>query len=166
MNPISHIDYLITTARILVDDPEKLRRAVSIGDDPDEKDKIRKAWRSIATKERFRIDSVELIARAQGLSVAEMFLMPGASTEWYKDSDIKYFGANVKQYREMEQLSKRELEYYAEIKRNTVWTYESRESMPCCVTMQKIADALDIEIADLFLPPDGIGKENDKNEKD
>ena len=41
------------------------------------------------------------------------------------------------------------------IKWQQIESYLLRETMPLTKTLQKIADALEMEVADLFLPPEG-----------
>lgn len=164
--PLSHVDYLVATARLLVDDPSKMSRAINIGMDQNEKDNLRRAWTSIANSKRFRINSVLAIARAQGLSVSEMFLMPGAVTEWYTDASIDYFRENIVSLREAIGISRHKFCELVGVNGEAARSYEIGRHFPSVIKMQRIADVLGVEIAELFLPPDGIAENGGKSDDD
>lgn len=153
---LSNIEYLIATARIIVSDSKKLKDAISVGEDNTERENLRSAWMSIANSNKFYIASVERVAESMGMSISEAFLLPGTFTDWYIDSDKKYFAENMKRLRLEKGWSKSKLSECAGIISNTIYKCEDSLGFPSVKNMQKIADALGVEIADMFLPPSGI----------
>lgn len=153
---LSNIEYLIATARIIVSDSKKLKDAISVGEDNVERENLRSAWMSIANSNKFYITSVERVADSMGMSISEAFLLPGTFTDWYIDSNKKYFSENMKRLRLEKGWKQSKLSSYAGLRQNIIRKCENSLGFPTVNNMQKIADALGVEISDMFLPPSGI----------
>lgn len=147
---LSNIEYLIATARVIVEDKQKFKRELSVCSDK-ERDALRSAWRNIAFGKIVTINSVERVANSRGMSISEAFLLPGTFTDWYIDSDKKYFAENMKKFRLENDLTQLDLAKMAGLKKYVYGLYERKSTVPSVLVMQRIADALGVEIADMFL---------------
>ena len=99
-----------------------------------------------------------LIARyayEHGASISEMLLVPGVRTDWYEDCKVDYFPRNYVKAVEDSGMTIAELARKAGIKDSTVRNIKFNYTIPYSDNLQKIADALEMEVADLFLPPEG-----------
>ena len=104
-----------------------------------------------------RVDP-RLIARyayEHGMSISEMLLTPGTKTDWYTDCKVDYFPRNYLNAVEESGITSADLARKAGIKDSTVRNIKFNYTIPYSDNLQKIADALEMEVADLFLPPEG-----------
>lgn len=92
-----------------------------------------------------------------GITVAEVFVDPAIDTDWYREAEMHYLGANLKHYRQTQtSLSATALALNWGFAPNTLSQWESGRVLPqSTLQLQRLADALDVEMADLFLPPEG-----------
>lgn len=102
-----------------------------------------------------RLKTVDVLAIGCGKTVAEMFLEPGVKTDWYREASLEYLPDNLRDAMSDRGLEMRDLEAESGVKWQQVESYLMRETMPMAKTLQKIADALEMEVADLFLPLEG-----------
>lgn len=103
-------------------------------------------------KTTMTLKTVAKIGDLIGLSVAEMMVRPGVETEWYRESDVKYFCFNLDAYVRDCDMSTLDAAKRIGISRNTLQIYINGGTLPRLPMLQKLADALDVEVADLFLP--------------
>lgn len=102
-----------------------------------------------------RLKTVDVLAKGCGKTVAEMFLAPGIKTDWYKEATLQYFPDNLWSAMTDRGMEMIDMGAGTGIKWQQIESYLLRETMPLTKTLQKIADALEMEVADLFLPPEG-----------
>lgn len=88
------------------------------------------------------------------LSVAEVLLAPGVETDWYEEADVDYFGENLRNELKEQGVSVNRLSSETGVAASSIKSYMSGKQFPLSSNLQKIADALDMEVADLFLPPE------------
>lgn len=98
----------------------------------------------------FRV--IQKIAGSAGLSVAEIMVDPSVKTEWYRETDIKYFSVNLKKAMEEAGVSSKDIQAPTAICAATVAKWRSGSGFPMSDNLQKLADTLEMEVADLFLP--------------
>lgn len=145
--PMSHVKWLIWRARAMANDygwdwlaqelnylnVEGLKKAIGRGRD-------------------VRLPTAEAIAEICGLTIAEAMLAPEITNcEWYVYADRKYFADNMKmlaeEYGSNAALAKA-IKSYSQV----VQKYTAGETEPRLNLLQKMADNLNMEVADLFLP--------------
>ncbi len=101
------------------------------------------------------ITSLEKFANNLELSISELFLEPNSGdkySEWYVDASTKYFASNLTQAIDRESNTVKKIKE-AGIKQGQLRQYCLALVLPRLGKVQSIADALEIEVADLFLPP-------------
>ena len=101
-----------------------------------------------------RVRTIEKKLKGSGVTVAELMLLPGIQTEWYKEASVAHFGANLKMIMEEWKFSQKELARICGISVQSIRNYEAG-NVPTLRRLQCLADALEIEVADLLLPPEG-----------
>lgn len=102
-----------------------------------------------------RLKTVGVLAKGCGNTVAEMFLKPGIKTNWYREASLEYFPENLQRAMDDRGMQVSDMEAESGVKWQQFESYLLRETMPLTKTLQRIADVLEIEVADLFLPPEG-----------
>lgn len=146
MAQISHVDNLLVQLRSLVDEAggvAQLARDSGAG-----KNTIYRMLHGAPC----RLGTLEKVARSRGKSIAEMFLAPGVETDWYRDAALAYLPDDLAGCAETTYIAVAEK---AGVPYRVFWLYLNGSQSPMTNTLQKIADALEMEVADLFLPPDG-----------
>lgn len=103
-------------------------------------------------KTTMTLKTVAKIGDLIGLSVAEMMVRPGVETEWYREADVKYLALNLDNYVEELCESKAYMAHRLGIAKATLQAYVYGGTKPRLPMLQKMADVLDVEVADLFLP--------------
>lgn len=109
------------------------------------------------TNESTRLKRLEKLALSLDTTVAELTLMPGIDTAWYKEARAEYIGLNLKCCRCELKESFSGLASGIDcddVKRvaSRLWNYESGQALPSLGMLQAIADVLEMEVADLMLP--------------
>lgn len=102
-----------------------------------------------------RLGTVERLAECLDMSVADMFIDPEIETEWYKDAKLEYLPANLQKVSDASEMDIKTIAKKAQIKPQTYEWYLEGLQYPMTDRLQRIADVLEIEVADLFLPPEG-----------
>ena len=102
--------------------------------------------------------TVKNLSEVLGLSVSELMLPLGDAdkTEWYQEARIEYFSSNLKAYADELGLNSADLALRIGVEKPTMNNYFKGKNFPMSDNLQLLADALNVEVADLFLPPDGI----------
>ena len=100
----------------------------------------------------FRI--IQKIAGSAGLSVAEIMVDPSVKTDWYREAEVKYFSENINRAMEEAGVSSKDIQASMAISAASVIRWRSGSGFPMSDKLQRIADALGYEVADLFLPLD------------
>lgn len=103
-------------------------------------------------KTMMNLKTVVKIGDLMGMSVAEMMVRPGVETEWYREADVKYLALNLDNYVEELCESKAYMAHRLGIAKSTLQAYMYGGTKPRLPMLQKMADVLDVEVADLFLP--------------
>ncbi len=109
-----------------------------------------------------RLGTVERFAGAFGVSVAELMLIDGVETNWYEEASIDYLGENLRRYRKELGLTQTDLaerltdDRTVLTKMSGISCYEQGVRFPTVGVTQALADALGVEVADLFVPPEGV----------
>ena len=144
--PMSNVKWLIWRARALANDYgwEWMRDTLEYADI--------KRLRVNLSHGRIQLATAEAIAEIYGLTIAEAMLAPEITDcEWCVSADRKYFADNVKalatEHGSVERLAKA-IGSYGQLIRH----YTNGETEPLLRTLQKMADKLNMEVADLFLP--------------
>lgn len=106
---------------------------------------------------RMSMKTVKNLSDLLGLSVSELMLPPGYEdkTEWYRESNVGYLKSNLKDYVEEQGLNTADVALRIGVKKSTVRNYFNGKIFPMSDTLQLLADALNVEVADLFLPVEG-----------
>ena len=138
---ISHIDYVAANTCKLV--------AAGVLNENDIQIQLMMAG---ATNLRTR--TIEKKLSGTGVTVAELMLAEGIDTEWYKEASVAYFGQNLKTIREELKCAPKDLARICGISVQSIRNYEAG-NVPTLRRMQCIADVLEVEVADLLLPPEG-----------
>lgn len=99
----------------------------------------------------FRI--MQKIAGSAGLSVAEIMVDAAIKTDWYHEADVRYFAINLKKAMEEAGVTPKDIQASMTISVSSVNRWRSGAGYPLSNMLQRIADALGYEVADLFLPP-------------
>lgn len=102
-----------------------------------------------------RLKTIEKLARCGGRRISEMFLSPGMETDWYKETAWHHLPDNLEAFTHEAELTFSEISESLGVPYQTYRLYLEGGQYPQTNTLQKIADVLEIEVADLFLPPDG-----------
>ena len=98
------------------------------------------------------------LAKTADIGISELFLdtnNPGDYTAWYAESDTQYFVDNISARLADLGWSMARLSREIGISEGTMRNYFRGETLPRLETLQAIADTMDVEVADLFLPPEG-----------
>ena len=103
---------------------------------------------------RMSIKTIKTMADIMGVSVAETMLEPGLekNVEWYRDANEKYFSENLRALAKDAGLSQVEISNLTGIHKNTINHYFKGKLYPRSNIMQLIADVIDVEVADFFVP--------------
>lgn len=98
--------------------------------------------------------SVMIVADALELSVGEVMLDPSIDVAWYEETRPEYFMENLRRAMDENGITPVDIERSMAIHSTTVRNWLRGVNMPRIDVLQRIADALDYEVADLFLPPE------------
>lgn len=102
-----------------------------------------------------RLSTVERLAEYDDKSISEMFLEPDVETEWYRDSALVYLPENIQKISEESEIDIETIAGCASILPQTYELYMAGMMYPMTNTLQRIANVFEVEVADLFLPPEG-----------
>lgn len=94
------------------------------------------------------------MGRELGLSIGEVLLRPGVDTAWYADTDARYFADNLEAIMRDMGISSVTLGKRVGVNSSSVNAWREGKAIPYSDNLQRLADALDMEVADLFLPPE------------
>lgn len=89
--PLSHVDYLAPNVQALLDerfDGKATQLAKHAQMNP-------RAIRRVLAGKPCRLQTVNKLAQTCGMAVGEMFLKPGTQTDWYSNTNLHYFSANL-----------------------------------------------------------------------
>lgn len=111
--------------------------------------------RRIMRSERVALRTVDKIAPKLGMTVAEMFIQPGVETDWYREARIEYFPQNFTEAMAASGYNTQALANSVGKTKSCVREWMDGKGYPLLIRLQNIADTLDMEVADLFLPPEG-----------
>lgn len=103
---------------------------------------------------RMKMITLDNLTELLGLSVAELMLIPGMEDdlEWYRDASREYLHDNLRSYAKAAGITQKELSHLTGIDRRSVNNYFCGQVYPMTDKLQSMADALGVEVADLFLP--------------
>lgn len=106
-----------------------------------------------------RLETIDSIAMVLGTTAAQLMVMEGIETNWYQEASAEFLAANLTQIRVERGLTKTDLgrlmdAVHWHAKTASVSRYENGR-IPTLGSLQEIADALGMEVADLLLPPEG-----------
>ena len=102
-----------------------------------------------------RLSTVERLAEYDDKSISEMFLEPDVETEWYRDSALVYLPENIQKISEESEMDIETIAGCASILPQTYELYMAGMMYPMTNTLQRIANVFEVEVEDLFLPPEG-----------
>ena len=88
-----------------------------------------------------------------GCSIAELMLHPDDDPIEYSNAKVIYFAENLKSVMTVKEMTVNQLARLTGIKKNNIVGYRNGLRIPPTDKMQRLADALNTEVADLFLPP-------------
>ncbi len=147
MEPMSSVRYLQENVQLLIDAEGSIKQLCEASGL--NYDTIKRMQRGISC----RLTTVDRLARYAGKSIGEMFLKPGLETAWYDDTRLEYLSKNLDMV--MCDLDLKELSAALEMPTSAVEKILNNEVKPMTRTLGKLAEALNEEVADLFLPPEG-----------
>ena len=101
-----------------------------------------------------RTRTIEKKLSGTGVTVAELMLAEGVDTEWYKEASVAYFGKNLKRFSEEWGFGQKQLADLCGFPAQSIRNYE-QGNIPTLGRLQNLADVLEVEVADLLLPPEG-----------
>lgn len=111
----------------------------------------------IAKGQTVRVNEIEDLSRRYGLSIGNAFIRPGVQTAWYGQSRAIYLPFNMQEYRIDKNLTKEEFAAKtAHCSFSVINSIETGYVFATLAQMQDIANTLEVEISDLFLPVDGL----------
>ena len=148
MDQISNVDWIWWRIEQCIDDVGLFATANMIG-------RSSQGVRRLLSVRRCSLIKLEPIANAFGMSVAELMLSPGVETEWYREAKVEYFMANLTALCTELDASRNDLAKASGLKRDSVALWFNGNCLPRTDSVQKIADYFEMEVADLFLPPEG-----------
>ena len=103
--------------------------------------------------------TVSRLAANLGLGISELFINPEDVDTyqcWYAETDVKYFVNSLTACVAESGLSQAKICRIAGLERHTVSRLINQQdaigSLPTLGNLQKLADALQVEVADMFLP--------------
>ena len=99
-----------------------------------------------------RCQIVEQIACSQQLSIAQLFVRPGADSKPWCNSSSENFPKAFNAYINASGLTDHEMGLLLEVSSIAISNYRKGEFLPNLERIQTIADTLGIEVGDLFLP--------------
>ena len=146
MERLSHVDHLPAQLARLLEDPGGVKQLSY--DSGVSKNTIYRLLHGSPC----RLGTLEKLARCRDRSIAEMFLVPDVDTDWYREAALAHLPDNLAECTETTYIAVAEK---VGVPYQVFWLYLTGSQNPMSNTLQKIADALDMEVADLFLPPDG-----------
>lgn len=99
---------------------------------------------------------IDECASALGTTIGEVFQNPAIECNWYKETRLVFLSWNL----EEALRDARESAYTIAAKTKTcntsaIYKYVNGTKLPPLANLQEIADVLNVDISDLFLPPDG-----------
>ena len=104
------------------------------------------------------LSAIEECAGAFGATIGEVFQNPAIECNWYKETRLVYLSYNLEEaLRDTGTAA-----YMIAAKTKTcnatvIYKYVNGTKIPPLEKLQEIADVLNVDISDLFLPPDGGG---------
>lgn len=143
---ISNTGYVLDHLRMIVDADGLMHASAMIGTSS----VTVVDW--LERKTTMNLKTVAKIGELMDLSIAEMMVKPGIATEWYREADVKYFAQNLVSYLEELCESKVYMARCLGISKSMLQGYMNGGMKPRLPMLQRLADALDVEVADLFLP--------------
>lgn len=146
---ISGIEYLPEQLRYMVDAYGGMKEYMLVSGAK------KQTLRRIMLGKSCRLGTVERLAECLGMSVADMFIDPEVETEWYRDAKLEYLPENLKKISEESEMDLKTIAQQAQIIPQTYEWYLAGLQYPMTDRLQRIADVLDVEVAELFLPPEG-----------
>lgn len=149
--PLSHVDYLALNVQALLDE-RFAGKATRLGKHAQMNPK---AIRRVLAGQPCRLQTVDKLAQTCGMAVGEMFLKPGTQTDWYSNTNLHHFSANLLSAIQEAGQTFHDVDSETGKPHGIIKFYVDGVQYPQTNTLQKIAEALDTEVADLFLPPDG-----------
>lgn len=121
-----------------------------------EKD-VKKAHHNAMVEIGKNLDDLDKFAYRYGTTAGDLLLKPGVETEWYKDSSTMFVSYNLQEVMSMSDLTPYKLGLLCKkVSTTTLYKYVDGRRIPTLNRLQELANVLDMEISDFFLPPDGI----------
>ena len=149
--PLSHVDYLAPNVQALLDE----RFDGRVTRMQDQANVNSSAIKKVLAGKPCRLRTVDKLAEACGMTISDMFLKPGLQTDWYLDADLVYLTENLVAAAQATDKEYYDVDDVAGTPHGLFKLYAEGVQYPQTNTLQRLADALDEEVADLFLPPDG-----------
>lgn len=150
VNQISNVSNLYSNARLYLSDMGVLEARRTFGISKTVYKKLMGG--SINT---LNVLTVSRLADKLGISISELFIDPDDINTyhyWYADTDVKYLATNLSACVADMGLSQAEVCRLSGLERHTISRMGTIGSLPRLGNLQKLADALQVEVADLFLP--------------
>lgn len=102
--------------------------------------------------------AIEECAGAFGATIGEVFQNPSIECNWYKETRLVYLSYNLEEA--LKDAGTAAYMIAAQTKTcnaTVIYKYVNGSKIPPLERLQEIADVLNLDISDLFLPPDGGG---------
>lgn len=149
--PLSHVDYLAPNVQALLD--ERFDGRVTRLSNQAQVDS--RSIKKILAGKPCRLRTIDKLAETCSMTISDMFLKPGLQTDWYLDAHLNYLSENLVTSAQAVDKEYHDVDDVVGTPHGLFKLYVEGVQYPQTNTLQKIAEALDIEVADLFLPPDG-----------
>lgn len=151
MDELSHVDYLAENVQRLIDERfcgkmVGLSRFAHVD---------KGAIARMRTGKPCRLLTVDRVAQACGLTIGDIFLKPGTQTDWYREAKLCHLSANLEAITQEQGILLDDVADEIGRPHGSLDRYLSGHWFPQTNTLRLMAEALDEEVADLFLPPNG-----------
>lgn len=111
-----------------------------------------KKMRRLRSGKMSQICAIEKIANENGKSIGEMTVCPGEDASPWKDSSSRYVPENIDAFLDATNMPIHKIVVSAGLSFGNLQKYRKGQTKPNIVTVQKLADFWNVEVADMFLP--------------
>lgn len=147
---LSSVKYLADNVRLLTKGMSLQQVYKDLGVHPDTHSRVLDgdiSTLSLTVIQRYAINS--------DIGISELFLHPDLVdqyTAWYRESQLYYFAQNFKDYMDVNGVKPKDVVESMGKTRNIIRGYQNGLYYPRIGELDRIADVLGVEVADLFLP--------------
>lgn len=106
------------------------------------------------------IKNIEAICNSYGKSIGEMMVQPNSDASKWENSSSGYFKDTFLKYLQASRIKYRHIGKFAGVAPSSLTKYTQGDYMPTTTSAQALADCMQIEVADFFVPakPENVEK--------